>query len=304
MKVLVTGGSGYLGTHVLRYFNADDFSRHSGYDILNAYDTQKAAEYDLVIHLAAHLDKDPANSEATFLTNVDGTVNLLKNIRKDATLIFASTKDVYHRFADNYREVPETCQTLYSGQSGLEWSKLIAEKYVEYFSAQIGFRACILRLSTVYAPASEGTIPNFVGHFAEAINKGERIRLPGAGRPIRDLVYVDDLSAACEAFTGSVIRNGTYNLGGGPRNALTISELITAMEQVSGLQAVIDNDRPLPDPVPFNYVSDLSLCEHELGWRPSIDIETGLAKLFGPGISQLTQMASLSNDDGLPDTDR
>ncbi|MGD9588085.1 MAG: NAD-dependent epimerase/dehydratase family protein [Pyrinomonadaceae bacterium] len=284
MKVLVTGGSGYLGTHVRKFFNADDFSRSSGLDVLSGYDAQRVADYDVVIHLAAYLDKDPANAEAVFLTNVEGTVNLLKNVRKDAVFVFASTKDVYHRFADNYSEVPESCQTLYSGQSALEWSKLIAERYVDYYAAQIGFRACIFRLSNVYAPMTEGTAPNFVGHFADAINRGEPIRLPGGGRPRRDLLYVDDLSSACAAFADSVIRSGTYNLGGGPQNALTLIELVETMERLSGLQAVIDRERPLPAPAPFNYVSDLGLCEYELGWKPAVDIETGLARLFAPSV--------------------
>ena len=56
MKILVTGGSGYLGTHVRRFFSADDFSRRSNLDILNTYDVDRVADYDVVIHLAAHLD--------------------------------------------------------------------------------------------------------------------------------------------------------------------------------------------------------------------------------------------------------
>src|SRR5687767_6233196 len=148
MKFLVTGGSGYLGTHVRRYFDADDFSRSSGLDVLNTSDAVAVGEYDVVIHLAAHLDKSPDAAEEVFLTNVEGTVNLLKNMRPNSVFIFASTKDVYGRFADNHAEVPETCQTLYAGQSALEWSKLIAERYVEYYAHTIGFRACTFRMST------------------------------------------------------------------------------------------------------------------------------------------------------------
>ncbi len=281
MKILVTGGSGYLGTHIKRYYDADDMSRRSGLDILNSYDAQAVSEYDMVIHLAALLDKDPDAAENVFLTNVDGTLNVLKHVRKDAVFIFASTKDVYGRFADNFNEVGEACPTLYAGQSALEWSKLIAERYVEFYSGKNGFRACIFRMSTVYAPLSEGNEPNFVGHYADAINKGERIRLPGGGRPRRDLLHVNDLAAACSAFADSVIRRGTYNLGGGRGNAVTLRDLVSKMEDASGLQAIVDAEHPLDDPVPMNYVSDLSLIDRELGWRPAIALENGLRTLFG-----------------------
>ncbi|HUR97292.1 MAG TPA: NAD-dependent epimerase/dehydratase family protein [Pyrinomonadaceae bacterium] len=281
MKFLVTGGSGYLGTHVRRYFRADDFSRTSGVDVLNTADVVAAADYDVVIHLAAHLDKSPDAAEQVFLTNVDGTINLLKNMRRDAVFIFASTKDVYGRFADNYAEVPENCPTLYAGQSALEWSKLIAERYVEYYAHELGFRSCVFRMSTVYGRTSEGTTPNFVAGYADAINFGEQIRLPGGGRPRRDILHVDDFSAACKAFVDSVIRHGLYNIGGGHANAVTLKDLVAKLEDVSALQAVVDSENPLPDPVPKNYVTDISLITRELDWRPSITVDEGLKTLFG-----------------------
>ena len=282
MKILVTGGSGYLGTHVRRYFDADDFSRTSGKDVLSTVDAATVSEYDVVIHLAARLDKSPGAAEEVFLTNVEGTVNLVRNMRPDSVFIFASTKDVYGRFADNFAEVPEGCQTVYSGQSALEWSKLIAERYVEYYANQIGFRSCIFRLSTVYAPRTEGTTPNFVGAFVDAINLGESMRLPGGGSPRRDLLHVDDLSSACKAFVDSVIRHGLYNLGGGRANALTLGALVKKLEEVSGLQAIVDNEHPLPNPVPVNYVTDLGLITRELDWTPKIGLDEGLKALFGP----------------------
>ena len=282
MKILVTGGSGYLGKHVRRYFDADDFSRHSGRDVTNSIDGSIIADYDVVIHLAAHLDKSPDAAEQVFYVNVDGTINVLKHMRPGAVFIFASTKDVYGRFADNFSQVPEGCQTLYAGQSALEWSKLIAERYVEYYANQNDFRSCIFRMSTVYAPPREDATPNFVGAYADAINLGEQIRLPGGGRPRRDLLHVDDFSAACRAFVDSVIRHGLYNLGGGYANSLTLTELVAKMEEVSGFQALVDTQLPLPDPVPINYVSDLSLIRQELDWEPKIGLDEGLARLFRP----------------------
>jgi nucleoside-diphosphate-sugar epimerase len=166
MKILVTGGSGYLGTHVRRYFGADDFSRTSGKDISEhgrCCDGVRSTMSSFTLRRVS--TRRPDAAEEVFLTNVEGTVNLLRNMRRDSVFIFASTKDVYGRFADTYAEVPEGCQTAYAGQSALEWSKLIAERYVEYYANQIGFRSCIFRLSTVYAPRTEGTTPNFVGCF-------------------------------------------------------------------------------------------------------------------------------------------
>jgi nucleoside-diphosphate-sugar epimerase len=280
MKILVTGGSGFLGTHVRRFFAADDFSRRSNLDVLNLQDAQIVQDYDAVIHLAAHLDKSPEAAEEVFLTNVEGTINLLRSMSPGSVFIFASTKDVYGRFADNFQLVPENCPALYAGQSALEWSKLIAEHYVDFYAHARGFRSCIFRLSTVYAPPSEGNAPNFVTHYADMINKGERLRLPANGTPRRDLLHVDDFSAACRAFIDSVINHGLYNLGGGFRNALTLRELVGKMEEVSGYQALIDEENQLPAPVPMNYVTDLTRVEQELDWSPKISLADGLKTLF------------------------
>ena len=280
MKVLVTCGSGYLGTHIKNFFSADDLSRRSGGDITISDDVERIAEYDMVIHAAAHLDKLPDAADQCFKTNVDGTVNILRNIREDACFIYLSTKDIYGAYADSYYDVPESCPTSFTGQSALEWSKLIGEQYVEFYANTRKFRSCIFRLSTTFAPISEGNRPGFVGHYANAINFGERLKLPGGGIPVRDVMHVDDLSRACSAFQSSVIRHGKYNLGGGRKNAVSLMELVKKMEDVSGLQAVIDEESPLPMPTPVNYVTDLSLISQELDWSCEMSVEEGLKTLF------------------------
>ncbi|MBX3290469.1 MAG: NAD(P)-dependent oxidoreductase [Acidobacteria bacterium] len=279
MKILVTGGSGYLGKHLVSYFGANDLSRRSGLDVLSTSDAFAASEYDVVIHLAARMDRSHETADETFQTNVHGTINLLQAMRRDSVFIFASTKDVYGRFAGAYSEVSEECQTAYAGQSPLEWSKLIAERYVEYYAHQNGLRSCIFRLSNIVAPPSKGNVPGFIGHYAEGIATGKKLRLPGGGRPRRDLLHVDDLAKACEAFTGSIIRHGLYNLGGGVRNSFTLAELVEKIETLSGKKAVIDKE-PLPDPVPMNYVTDVSLVRTELDWEPSISIDEALESLL------------------------
>jgi nucleoside-diphosphate-sugar epimerase len=172
MKILVTGGSGYLGTHVLRFFAADDFSRRSGHDLLNQYDVELVAEYDAVIHLAAQVTKDPVQAEVCFRTNAEGAAHVIKRLRPGATFIYASTKDVYGSNAESYSEVPETCPTDYTGQTALEWSKLIGERYVEYYGRQQGIRTCIFRMSNVYARPSTANDSGFVTHYVESVKHG------------------------------------------------------------------------------------------------------------------------------------
>lgn len=280
MRVLVTGGSGYLGTHVRRFFDAEDLSRRSHLDILSPLDAARAGFYEVVIHLAAHLSKDPNEADNCFRTNVEGTINLLREMPPNSIFIFASTKDVYGPHADNFDEVPETCITDYSNHSALEWSKLIAEKYVEYYATRRNFRSCIFRLSTVYARPSEGNDSTFVTHYVESVKRGWPIRLPLAGKPVRDLLHVDDFSRACRAFIDSPVTHGLYNLGGGRENALALREIIDKVGEMIQCTPVIDESNPLPAPVPLNYISDLTRVQAELNWRPEIGIEEGLRSLL------------------------
>jgi nucleoside-diphosphate-sugar epimerase len=281
MKILVTGGSGYLGTHVCRLLDGDDFSRRSGHDILDSSDVEMVADYDAVIHLAAYLDKDPDAAELCFHTNAEGTANVIKHLRPGAVFIYASTKDVYGGNANSYTDsVPETCPTEYCGQSALEWSKLVGERYVEYYARQREVRACIFRMSTIYARPSDGNESGFVTHYVESVKRGWPIRLPFAGHPIRDILHVDDFSRACQAFIESSQAYGLYNLGGGRENSATLLEIVNTVARLIELEPVIVNDETLPHPVPVNYVSDLSRIREEIGWKPRTGIEEGLRSLL------------------------
>jgi len=280
MRVLVTGGSGYLGTHVRRFFEAEDLSRRSHLDILNPMDASRVAAYDVVIHLAAHLSKDPVDAESCFRTNVQGTINLVREMPPQSVFIFASTKDVYGAHADDFDEVPETCRTDYLNHSALEWSKLIAEKYIAYYAAQREFRSCIFRLSTVYARPSEGNENSFVTHYVESVKRRWPIRLPLEGKPVRDILHVDDFSRACRAFIDSSVGQGLYNLGGGRENAVALREIIDRVADIIQCQPVIDESVSVPAPLPLNYISDLTHVKHELSWQPEIDVNEGLRSLI------------------------
>lgn len=280
MRILVTGGSGYLGTHVCRFFDADDFSRRSGHDVLDPEDVKSVANYDAVIHLAAHLDKDPNAADLCFQTNVEGTANVIRNMTPNSVFIYASTKDVYGDNAEQFQQVPETCPTSYTGQSALEWSKLIGERYLEYYARERNVRACIFRMSSVYARPSDGNENGFVTHYVESVKHGWPIRLPLGGLPSRDILHVDDFARACQAFIDSSQVYGLYNLGGGIRNSVTLRELVNIVGSLIELEPVIVDHANMPNPVPLNYVSDLTRIHEQLGWQPTIGVKEGLRSLL------------------------
>ncbi len=280
MKILVTGGSGYLGTHVCRFFNADDFSRRTGHDILDPEAVKIVADYDAVIHLAAHLDKDPEAAELCFRTNAEGTANVVKNLKPNAAFIYASTKDVYGSHANLQPLVSETCSTDYCGQTALEWSKLIGERYVDYYARRHDVRACIFRLSTVYARPSEGNEAGFVTHYVESVKRGWTVHLPFKGQSVRDILHVDDFSRACEMFIDSAQPAGLYNLGGGIQNSASLRELVDLIGKLIELEPVVVEEPALPPNVPVRYVSDLTKIREQLAWEPQIGIREGLRSLL------------------------
>jgi len=280
VRILVTGGSGYLGIHVRRFFGADDFSRRSSLNILDPIDLNQLQDYDVVIHLAAHLDKNPDSAEQCFRTNAEGTANVISHMRRDSVFIYASTKDVYGAHAAAYDETPETCPVDYAGQTALEWSKLIGERYVDYYAKEHGVRACIFRLSAVYARPSDGNESGFVTHYVESVKHGWPINVPVGGSAVRDILHVDDFSRACQAFIDSTRRVGLYNLGGGKTNAGSLREIIETVGRLIQLEPIIREHEGLPHPVPVNYISDLTRIRSELDWQPQIGIEEGLRSLL------------------------
>jgi nucleoside-diphosphate-sugar epimerase len=280
MRILVTGGSGYLGTHVCRFFSADDFSRRSNRDVLDISEVDKVADYDVVIHLAAHLDKHPDGADLCFRVNAEGTLNLIRNMLPGSVFIYASTKDVYGSHASQYPEVDENCATDYCGQSAFEWSKFVGERYVEYFAQRQKVRACIFRLSSVYARPSSGNDNGFVTHYVESVKHGWPIRLPANEDPIRDILAVDDFSRACQAFIDSDRAFGLYNLGGGPDNAASLRDIIGRVGKLIELQPTIEEDPLMRVPVPLKYISNLTRIQAELKWQPQIGLEQGLKGLL------------------------
>src|SRR5947199_8450274 len=102
----------------------------------------------------------------------------------------------------------------------------MGEKYVEYYGAQKNLRTCIFRLSTVYARPSEDNENGFVTHYVESVKRGWPIRLPLEGKPIRDILHVDDFARACQAFIDSSVSHGQCYPGGGRAKSLSLRDIL------------------------------------------------------------------------------
>lgn len=279
MKVLVTGGSGYLGTFVRQYFTGDDFSRRTGFDVRDEQAVERVKEYDAVIHLAAHFDKSPEGAAECFRTNATGTANVIRNMKPGSAFIYASTKDVYGSHAEGLDEVAEDTSTDYCGQSAFEWSKLIGEQYIEYYAKKHNVRACIFRLSTVYARTTADNANGIITHYVESIKHRTPVRLPAGVDPVRDILYVDDFSQACQFFIGSAIEFGLYNLGGGPNNATSLRDILKRVGSMIDIEPVIEEVN-MPVPVPLRYVSNIERVSKDLNWRPWTGIDDGLRAIL------------------------
>ncbi|HYX43369.1 MAG TPA: NAD-dependent epimerase/dehydratase family protein [Pyrinomonadaceae bacterium] len=117
-------------------------------------------------------------------------------------------------------------------------------------------------------------------HYVEAIKRGQTLRLPANGAPVRDILHVEDFARACRAFIDSDRARGLYNLGGGRANAVSLRELCETVGRIAELVPQIDETASAPAPVPFNYISDLTHISQELSWQPTISIQDGLRDLL------------------------
>lgn len=278
-KILVTGGSGYLGTFVCQYFDADDFSRRSGWDVCSPDHAKRVADYDVIVHMAASVDKRVEAAERCFEVNVGGTANILRNLRQGQTIILMSTKEVYGKRAADLERVGEDCPTGFDGHNAYDWSKLLAEQYCEYYAHRAEARLGILRLSTCFAPASSGNKGSFVNFFANSVMQGQKLTLRSRGTHMRDFLHVSDLCRAIELFLGSDLKREIFNLGGGASRTLTLFELVGLLGELAGKEPVLElSDEP--DPGIRRFVTDTAKIEKDLGWRPTVSLREGLATVL------------------------
>tara|TARA_B100000035_G_C21035614_1_gene570750 strand:- start:1301 stop:2203 length:903 start_codon:yes stop_codon:yes gene_type:complete len=229
-KVLVTGGNGYVGSQLIKYFKKNNINVHSlgkGKDRLNIADNyidaditnpkeleQINSDYDYLIHCAgiSNVRKSVIDPISDFEVNLKGTVNLLDLAKEQKyKFIFLSTVSVYN--TKNILPLKEDSDKKVSSPYGA--SKLASESYCQAFYKTYDLDTRIIRLFNIYGP---GMRHLFVADMIRKINKAkDTVIINGSGNQIRDYVYIDDVISAINI----VMQNGKpgedYNICSGKK---------------------------------------------------------------------------------------
>jgi UDP-glucuronate 4-epimerase len=305
MKVLVTGGAGFIGSHLVQALLAqgddvsviDDFNDF--YDpmvkrknleevrqLIRVYegdicdkqavlDTISLEKPDTIVHLAARAGVQPSLQypELYLQTNVIGTFNLLEAARQCGIerLAFASSSSVYGASREvPFREDQALTQTLspYAG------TKIAGEHLCSNYSHLYGLRVVCLRLFTVYGPRQRPDLS--IHKFTNRIYHAKPIEVYGDGTARRDFTYVDDTVQGIIAslgYDGSAFE--VFNLG--ENQTVELRTVIDKIEQVLGKKAKIQYQPPLPGDMPQTF-ADISKARKLLNYRPTTTIEIGIPK--------------------------
>jgi dTDP-glucose 4,6-dehydratase len=317
-KILITGGAGFIGSHVIRLFvekypdyqiynldkltyagnleNLRDVENADNYhflkiDIVDAEAVFKLFSehsFDGVVHLAAesHVDRSIANPMEFIYTNIVGTVNLLNAARQswkddmDKHLFYhVSTDEVYGSLDDGGYFTEETS---YDPQSPYSASKAGSDHFVRAYHNTYGLPVVISNCSNNYGPNQfpEKLLPLFINN----IRHNKPLPVYGKGENVRDWLYVVDHARAIDDIYHKGKIGETYNIGGFNewKNLDLIKLLCKVMDNKLGREA--GSSEKLITYVKdraghdLRYAIDANKIMHELGWQPSLQFEEGLEK--------------------------
>ncbi len=317
-KLLITGGAGFIGSHVVRRFvntypgyqivnldkltyagnlaNLKDIEDKSNYrfvkgDIVDASFINALFEqeqFDAVIHLAAesHVDRSISNPLEFVMTNVVGTVNLLNAARHSWKGAYDS-KRFYHVSTDEVygalgNEGMFTEQTPYDPHSPYSASKASSDHFVRAYQDTYGLNTVISNCSNNYGSFHfpEKLIPLAINN----IKNGKPVPVYGKGENVRDWLWVEDHARAIDVIFHKAAAGQTYNIGGHNewKNIDLIRLLCSIMDRKLGREAG-ESEKLITFVTDraghdLRYAIDSTRLQQELGWVPSLQFEEGLEK--------------------------
>lgn len=276
MLILVTGGSGFIGSHVVdKLVDADHKVRvfdtraphRADVEFVEGNITEldevwaAVAGTDVVYHFAAaaNVDLVKAHPVETVETNVMGTVNVLEAARAAGVgrVVFASSTYLFDEGGH-----------LYST------TKLAGELLCRDFATLYGLSYTNLRLGTAYGPRSREV--DVISIFVRNALEGRPLEVRGAGAQRRNFVYVEDLARGAVAALSERARGNTYMLGGAV--PITIRELAELVQEVAGTNVEIRVTAAAREDDYPGRSGDLTVTHADLGWWPATSLRDGIAK--------------------------
>jgi len=306
MKMLVTGGAGFIGSNFIHYIlnkypdydvinfdkltyagnleNLKELEDHPNYhfvrgDILNSELVEHvAADVDIIVHFAAesHVDRSVLDPFAFVRTNVLGTHALLEVARKLGNKRFhhISTDEVFGSLSLEDTEKAFHEESSYDPRSPYSASKAASDHLVRAYFHTFGLPITISNCSNNYGPYHfpEKVIPLFITNLME----GKKVPLYGDGKNVRDWIHVDDHCSAIDAIIHKGKIGHTYVVGGNSER--TNFELTMAILENMGMgEEMIEyvKDRPGHD---RRYAIRPHKIKAELGWQPTISFDDGIRR--------------------------
>jgi UDP-glucuronate 4-epimerase len=307
-RILITGGAGFIGSHLVDHLMAegdwqitiiDDFNnfydpsikranikRHlarADYRLIEAdirdYDGIRQAlgetQFDCIVHLAARAGVRPSLTEPRLYveTNINGTMNLLELARERGTkqFVFGSSSSVY---GENEKVPFSEDDPIFNPISPYAATKAAGELICHTYSHLHSMRIVCLRFFTVYGARQR---PDLAIHkFTNLISRGRPIPVFGDGTTRRDYTYIDDIVAGVRAaidYDQSIYE--VINLG--ESRTVELRELISLLENALGQTATIDRQPMQPGDVPQTF-ADIAKARKLLNYNPQTQIEEGIRK--------------------------
>lgn len=296
MKVIVTGGAGFIGSHVCKLLLEqnhqvtiiDNLSKgdQNSLDSRSVFhqislDNQKQLEeilpgHDAVIHMASFIEVGESVKKPVEFTenNIVGTVKLLEAMRVTGVkkMIFSSSACVY----GIPNKSPLTEEDLLGEQENpYGITKVTMEQFCKLYHSLFGFDVTILRYFNPYGPGEEHNpethaIPNLI----KAALEKKPIPLYWQGEQIRDFIFIDDLA---QAHALSLPLTGLHIYNVGTQTGAKVIDVVKKIFQIVGYEVPIDNKGERKGDVP-SLVASSKKIKQELGWNAKIDLDEGLQK--------------------------
>ncbi len=277
MKILVTGGDGFIGSHLVPALKVKGYNvllPKESFDVRKARHVSSLPKADFVIHLAAiaSVPKSWKHPKKVFEVNTLGTLNMLQYCKlHSAKLIFPSS---YMYGNPKYLPIDENHNL--SAENPYAVSKLAAEELCKVYSKPYGLDVTVFRIFNVYGPRQEGhmVIPEII---SKLLTRESAITIQ-SGKSRRDFIYITDVVNAFLKAIRKTEGYKVYNLGSG--ESWSIREAAEKLVSISRREiTIIDKDIMRPNEI-MNTVADTSKIKKELNWKPKVSIDKGLKKTY------------------------